>query len=109
MKRLTHSLFAAELAQTFSDNLLVQYELAPRPSSAAEFDSKKTISLSLAERSKPVVFLAIEGLTINIWLLRREKKVAFRQGRLGGDRTEKYPTPVLLERAIKRIEAEVEE
>ena len=76
IEKIDNSLFAAELAQTLSDNLLVQYELAPRPSSAAEFDSKKTISLSLAERSKPVIFLAFEGLTINIWLLRREKKVA---------------------------------
>ena len=39
-------LFAAEqgLAQTLSDNLLIQYELALRPSSGAKFDSKSTIS-----------------------------------------------------------------
>lgn len=82
IEKIDNSLFAAELAQTLSDNLLVQYELAPRPSSAAEFASKKTISLFLTERSRPVIFLAIQGLTINIWLLRREKKTAFRQGRL---------------------------
>ena len=39
-------LFAAEqgLAQTLSDNSLIQYELAPRPSSGAKFDSKNTLS-----------------------------------------------------------------
>ena len=43
--KIDEALFAAEqgLAQTLSDNLLIQYELAQRPSSAA--DSKKTISL----------------------------------------------------------------
>ena len=39
-------LFAAEQghAHTLSDNLLIQYELAPRPSSGAKFDSKNKIS-----------------------------------------------------------------
>ena len=44
---------------------------------------------------------------INIWLLRREKIIAFRQGSLWCDRTEKYPIRVLLETAFKRTGAEV--
>ena len=69
-------LFAAGqgLAQNLSENLLIQYELAPSPSSVAKFDSKMTISFLLAELSTPIIFLAIEGLTIKIWLLRRENK-----------------------------------
>ena len=53
------ALFAAEegLAQTLSDNLFIQYELARGPSSAAKFDSKKTISLVLTELSRPTIFL----------------------------------------------------
>ena len=72
----------------------------------AKFDSKKTISLFLTELSTPIIFLAIEELTINIWLLRMEKKMTFRQGRLGSNRTEKYPVRVLLETAFERIGAE---
>ena len=49
----------------------------------------------------------MEGLAINIWLLRRENKIAFRQGRLGGKRIEQYPVRVLLATAVKRIGAEV--
>ena len=44
------------LAQTLSDILLVQYELAPRALSAAKVDSKKTISLVLTELSTPIIF-----------------------------------------------------
>ena len=74
--KIAEALFAAEqgLAQTLSYNLLIQYELTSRPSSAAKFDSKKTISFLLTELSTQMSFLAIEGLTINIWFLRREKK-----------------------------------
>ena len=92
-----------------ADNLLIQYELAPRALSAAKVDSKKTISLVLTELPKPIIFLAIEGLAVNISLLRRKKKSAFRQGRLRGERKEKYPIRVLLETAVKRIGAKVYE
>ena len=99
--KIDEALFAAEQghAQTLSDNLLIQYELPPRPSSAAKFDSKKTIYLLLVEPSTPVIFLGIKELTINIWLLKREKKFAFREERLECDRKEKYPIGSLLETA----------
>ena len=83
--KIDKALFAAEegLAETLSDNLFIQDELARGPSSAAKFDSKKAISLVLTELSRPTIFLWIEGLTINIWLLRRERKLHFDKGGLG--------------------------
>ena len=77
------------LAQTLSGILLIQYEFAPRAPSAAKVESKKAISLVLTKLSTPIIFLAIEGLTVSISLLRRKKKIAFRQGRLGGERRKK--------------------
>ncbi|KAK2557074.1 hypothetical protein P5673_020951, partial [Acropora cervicornis] len=70
------------------------------------FHSKVRISRLLTEISTSILFLAIEGLTINIWFLRREKKVAFRRGRLEGDRRDEDPICALLETAFKHIEAE---
>ena len=96
--KIDEALFAAEqgLTQTWSDNLLIQYDLAPRPSLAAKLDSTKTISLLLTNLSKHLV--AEVG-----------KENWFRQGRLGGDRTEKYPIRVLTETAFKRIGGDVYE
>ena len=105
--KVDEALFAAEQgrAQALSDNLLIQYKL-PTSLSAASNDTKETISRLFTELSTPTIFLAIEGLTINIWFLRREKKIAFRQGGLEGDRREKDPIRVSLETAFKNIEAE---
>ena len=103
--KIDEALFAAErgLAQTLSNNLLIQYELTPRSLSSAKFDSKKTISLLLSEPSPTIIFVAMKGLTIKIWLLRRENKFAFREGRLECDRKEKYPIRGLLEKAIQEV------
>ena len=60
-----------------------------------------------ADLSTPTIFLALEGLTINIWFLRRREKIAFRQGRLDGDTRENDPIRVLLEAAFKTIKREV--
>ena len=43
----------------------------------------------------------MKELTINIWLLRREKKFAFREGRLECDREERYPIRSLLGKAFQ--------
>jgi len=106
--KIEEALFAADQgrAQTLSDNLYIQYNFAP-PLSATTFYSKVRISRLLAEISTSILFLAIEGLTINIWFLRREKKIAFRRGRLEGDRRDEDPICALLETAFKHIEAEV--
>ncbi|XP_044167743.1 tetratricopeptide repeat protein 28-like, partial [Acropora millepora] len=104
--KVDEALFAVEQgrAQTLSDNLLTQYNL---PASLPPIDTKETISRLFTERSTPAIFLAIVGLTINIWFLRRGKKVVFRQGRLECDRRDNDPIRVLLETVFKNIEAEV--
>ena len=104
--KVDEALFAVEQgrAQTLSDNLLTQYNL---PASLPPIDTKETVSRLFAERSTPAIFLAIGGPTINIWFLRRGKKIVFRQGRLEGDRRDNDPIRVSLETAIKNIEAEV--
>ena len=108
IKKLDEALFAAERgrAQTLSDNLLIQYKL-PASLSAATIDPKETISRLFAEVSLSTLFLAIEGLTINIWFLSRGKKVTFRKGRLEGDRTDNDPVRVLLKSCLEKIRTEV--
>ena len=71
-EKFDEALFATEQgrAQTLSDNLLIQYKLSTSLS-AAQTDTK--------ELSTPTIFLATEGLTVYIWFLRRENKVAFRR------------------------------
>ena len=106
--KVDEALLAAEQgrAQALSDNLMIQYKVTTSLS-AASIDTKQTVSHLLAELSTPTIFLALEGLTINIWFLRRKKKIAFRQGRLDGDSRENYPIRVLLEAAFKTIKGEV--
>ena len=108
IEKLDEALFAAERgrAQTLTDNLLIQYKL-PASLLAATIGLKETVSLLFTELSSPTFFLAIEGLTVNIWLLSRGKKVIFRKGRLEGDRTENYPVRALLQSCIEKIRTEV--
>ena len=107
--KINEALLAAEQgrAQTLYDNLLFQYGL-PSPSSCATFDSKETTIRLLTELSSQTIFLGLEELRINIWFLRRGQKVAFRQGMLEADTTEKDPIRALLQAALRKIEAEVE-
>ena len=83
IEKFDEALFAAEggRAQTLTDNLLIQYKLLASLL-AATIDLKETVSCLFTELSSPNLFLAIHGLTINIWLLSRGKKVIFRTGRL---------------------------
>ena len=108
IKKLDEALFAAERgrAQTLSDNLLIQYEV-PASLSAATINPKETVSRLFTEVSSPILFLAIEGLSTNIWFLSREKKVIFRRGRLECDRTKNYPVRALLQSCLKKIRTEV--
>ena len=106
--KIDEALFAAEQgrAQTLSDNLLIQYKIAP-PSAAASnsVDSKKTITDLLSKLSTQMIFLGIdhEGLTINICFLSRRNKLVFRQGKLQGDSTYQDRTRVLLQLALTDI------
>ena len=90
--KINEALFAADQgrAQTLNDNLLIQYGLA-LPSSCATFHSKETTISPYTELSSQIIFLGLEGLRINIWFLSRGQKVAFRQGKLEADITEKDP------------------
>ena len=93
-------------AQTLNDNLLIQYGLAS-PSSCATFDSKETTIRLFTGLSSQIIFLALDGLRINIWFLSRGQKVAFRQGKLEADIREKDPIHALLQAALRTIKAEV--
>ncbi|XP_067047879.1 tetratricopeptide repeat protein 28-like isoform X2 [Acropora muricata] len=106
-EKFDEALFAAEQgrAQTLADNLLIQYKL-PTSLSAAQTDTKETISRLIKELSTPTIFLATEGLTVYIWFLRRENKVAFRRGRIEGDTTERDPIHALLQSSLEKMGAE---
>ena len=108
LEKLDEALFAAERgrAQTLIDNLLIQYKL-PASKLAATIHLKEIVSRFFTELSSPTLFLAIEGLTINIWLLRRGKKVTFRKGKLEGDRTDKFPVRALLQSCLEKIGTDV--
>ena len=104
IEKLDEALFVAERggAQTLTDNLLFQYKL-PASLLADTIELTETVSRLFTEVSLPALFLAIEGLTINIWLLSKGKKVIFRKGRLEGDRTEKYPVRALLQSCLEKV------
>ena len=106
-EKFDEALFAAEQgrAQTLSDNLLIQYKLSTSLS-AAQTDTKETISRLIKELSTPTIFLATEGLTVYIWFLRRENKVAFRRGRIEGDTGERDPIHALLQSSLKKMRGE---
>ena len=105
--KVDEALFAAEQgrAQTLSENLLMQFKL-PASLSAATFETEGTISRLFTKIITPTIFLAIQGLEINIWFLGRGNKVVFRNGRLEGDRTEKDPIHALLQSSLGKIGTE---
>ena len=108
LEKLDQALFAAERgrAQTLTDNLLIQYEL-PESLLAAKGVFKEILPRLFTELSSPTLFLAIEGLEINIWLLSRAKTVTFRKGGLESDGTDKYPVRALLQSCLERIGTDV--
>ncbi|XP_074612529.1 uncharacterized protein LOC141866888 [Acropora palmata] len=108
LEKLEEALFAAERgrAQTLTDNLLTQYKLPPSLL-APTVHLKETLPRLFTELSSPTLFLAIEGLTINIWLLSRGKQVTFRKGRLEGDRRDKYPVRSLMKSCLEKIGTDV--
>ncbi|XP_067030794.1 tetratricopeptide repeat protein 28-like [Acropora muricata] len=108
IRKINEALLAADQgrAQTLYDDLLIQYGLASSLSFAT-FDSKETTIRLFTELSAQMIFLGLEGLRINIWFLSRGQKVAFRQGMLEADITEKDPIRALLQSALRKIGAEV--
>ena len=93
-------------AQTLYDNLLIKYGLAS-PLLCGTFDSTETTISHFTELSSQMIFLGLDGVRINIWYLSRGQKVAFRQGMLEADITEKDPIRALLQAALRKIEADV--
>ncbi|XP_044183620.1 tetratricopeptide repeat protein 28-like, partial [Acropora millepora] len=108
LEKLDEALFAAERgrAQTLTDNLLIQYKL-PESLLAATVDFKEILPRLFTELSSPTLFLAIEGLEINIWLLSKGKKVTFRKGWLECDRTDNYTVSTLLQSCLEKIGTDV--
>ena len=108
LEKLEEALFAAERggAQTLTDNLLTQYKLPPSLL-APTVHLKETLPRLFTELSSPTLFLVIEGLTINIWLLSRGKQVTFRKGRLEGDRRDKCPVRSLMQSCLEKIGTDV--
>ena len=108
IEKLDEALLAAERgrAQTLADSLLIQYQL-PASFLDAPIDLKEMLSHILTELSSPTLFLAVDGLTINMWLLSRGKKVIFRKRRLEGDRRETYPVRALLQSCLEKIGTDV--
>ena len=106
--KINEALVAADQgrAQTLNDNLLIQYRLVS-PLSCATFDSKETTVCLFSELSSQMIFLGLNGLWINIWFLSGGQKVAFREGKLEADITEKDPIRTLLQAALRKIGAEV--
>ncbi|XP_015760916.1 PREDICTED: tetratricopeptide repeat protein 28-like [Acropora digitifera] len=106
LRKVDEALSAAEQgrAQTLSDNLLIQYKIAP-PSSVAtdSIDSKETIIGILSKQSTKMIFLAIEKLKINIWFLSRGRNVEFRHTELQGDGRGTDPISALVESALETI------
>ena len=105
--KINEALFAADQgrAQTLYDNLLNQYGFAS-PSLRATLDYKETTICLFTELSSQIIFLGLDGLTINIWFLNRGQKVLFRQGILKADITDKDPIRALLQAALRKIGAE---
>ncbi|XP_015763784.1 PREDICTED: uncharacterized protein LOC107342792 [Acropora digitifera] len=105
---MDEALLAAERgrAQTLTDSLLIQYKL-PASLLAATIDLEEIVFHFFTELSSPILFLAVDGLTINIWLLSRGKKVIFRKGRLEGDRRETDPVRELLQSCLQKIGTDV--
>ena len=81
--------------------------MLPASLQAVTTDLKETVSRLSTDLSTPTLFLAVDELTINMWLLIRGKKVIFRKGRLEGDTREKYPGRVLLQNCLGKKRTEV--
>ena len=106
IEKIEEAFFAAEQgrAQTLCDNLSIQYKLNASLSSTT-IDSKETIFRLFAKLSSPILFLEVESLTINIWFVRKGKKVEFRTEKMEGDRREKDPLCALLQSSLETIGA----
>ena len=93
-------------AQALVDALKVNYGLTSLSLKSNESEDELTIILK--NISVSTVFLAVDKETINMWVLRKERKAIFKQEELKVDGVHKDYFAVLLENTLKNIRAGVD-
>ena len=109
MLQLTdEALYAAEKgrAQALVDALKINYGLTSL--SLKSNESEEELTIILKKISVSTVFLAVQKETINMWVLRKERKAIFRQAELKVERAHEDSFAVLLETTLKNIRAGVD-
>ena len=109
MLQLTdEALYAAEKgrAQALVDALKINYGLTSL--SLKSNESEEELTIILKKISVSTVFLAVQKETINMWVLRKERKAIFRQAELKVERAHEDHFAVLLETTLKNIRAGVD-
>ena len=109
MLQLTdEALYSAEKgrAQALVDALKINYGL--KPLSLKSNESEEELTIILKKISVSTVFLAVQKETINMWVLRKERKAIFRQAELKVEGAHEDYFAVLLETTLKNIRAGVD-
>ena len=109
MLQLTdEALYAAEKgrAQALVDALKINYGLTSL--SLKSNESEEELTIILKKISVSTVFLAVQKETINMWVMRKERKAIFRQAELKVERAHEDYFAVLLETTLKNIRAGVD-
>ena len=109
MLQLTdEALYAAEKgrAQALVDALKINYGLTSL--SLKSNESEEELTIILKKISVSTVFVAVQKETINMWVLRKERKAIFRQAELKVESAHEDYFAVLLETALKNIRAGVD-
>ena len=109
MLQLTdEALYAAEKgrAQALVDALKINYGLTSL--SLKSNESEEELTIILKKISVSTVFLAVQKETINMWVLRKERKAIFRQAELKVESAHEDYFAVLLETTLKNLWAGVD-
>ena len=101
------ALYAAEKgrAQALVDALKINYGLTSL--SLKSNESEEELKIIFKKISVSTVFLAVQKETINMWVLRKERKAIFRQAELKVEGAHEDSFAVLLETTLKNISAGV--
>ena len=101
------ALYAAEKgrAQALVDALKINYGLTSL--SLKSNESEEELTIILKKISVSTVFLAVQKETINMWVLRKERRAIFRQAELKVEGAHEDFFAVLLETTLKNIRAGV--
>ena len=102
------ALYAAEKgrAQALADALKINYGLTS-PSLKSN-ESEEELTIILKKISVSTVFLAVQKETVNMWVLRKERKAIFRQAELKVESAHEDYSAVLLETTLKNLWAGVD-